>query len=530
MSDVTRIPSKAVRVVLFEDRAEVTREAPVSFAAGHAWVAIGGVSPFVDERSVEARVTKGDDGAPEVKVISARVRRRAHLENELGREQIEALEAEARAAERAIVEARRALDRAARAEARVKGLRAAWLGGVSAVPRGAREPEALASWSGSLATIEAAMSDALAQKAKARDAIADAEGAHERARARIVEGSVERPRCEAVIEVELAAKEARDATIEIVYRVPCALWRPEHTVRLDGPTPASGRSAPVEIITTATAWQRTGEAWEDVEVRFSTARPAHAASPPLIHDDLLTSRRKTADERRRIDVSMREQSVEVAGLDRGARAVDEMPGVDDGGEPMLFAPKGKVTIAGDGRPFRVEVQRVTVDATIERVLFPELAEVAHLRATATLAKGGPLLAGPARLARGKSLVGRAKLDFVGKGEPFELGLGVDDGVRVRRDLREERDVTAVIGTQKIKRHVQVFLSNLSHEPKRVLVSERIPVSEIEDLTITLTDAGGFTLEAKDGFLRREVDLGPHETLELGLGYDIRAAAKVVLPF
>ena len=29
----------------------------------------------------------------------------------------------------------------------------------------------------------------------------------------------------------------------------------------------------------------------------------------------------------------------VAGLDRGARAVDEMPGVDDGGEPLMWRPR-----------------------------------------------------------------------------------------------------------------------------------------------------------------------------------------------
>jgi uncharacterized protein (TIGR02231 family) len=249
-----------------------------------------------------------------------------------------------------------------------------------------------------------------------------------------------------------------------------------------------------------------------------------------VADDLLHARRKTPEERKQVVVEARDQVIAAAGLGRGARQLDEMPGVDDGGEPLLLAPKQKVTIASDGRPFRVEVQRATVPAKIERVLFPEVAEVAHLRATATLAKGGPLLAGPVRVARGQSLVGRAKIDFVGKGEPFEIGLGADDGVRVRREKTEERDTTAVIGTQKIKRKVQVFLSNLSNEPKSVLVTERIPVSEIEDVAITLTDAGGFVPKGKDGFLERAVELGPHETAELALGYEIRAAAKVVLPF
>ncbi|APR84629.1 Aspartate ammonia-lyase [Minicystis rosea] len=521
--------SKPVRVTLFEDRAEVTRAARVSIAAGSAWVSIAGVSPFVDERSVQARLAPNGEAAGDVRVIAARVRWIVHLERVLGREQIDALEATARRAEHGLVEARQALDRAGRAEARAEALRSAWIAGVSAVPRRAREAPVLASWSTSLRSIEEATAAALAEAATARAARSHAEDELARARAALAQGQMERPRYEAVLEVELQSAAARDVEIEVTYRVPCALWRPEHLVRLASSAPPQGQSAPLEIVTFATAWQCTGEVWDGVEVRFSTARPARAASPPLLTDDVLHSRRKTDEERRRVEVSMREQAVQVAGLERGTRAVDEMPGMDDGGEPLLFVPKGKVSIASDGRPFRVEVQRATVPAKIERVLFPEVAEVAHLRATATLTKGGPLLAGPIRVARGQSLVGRAKIDFVGKGEPFEIGLGVDDGVRVRREIVAERDVTAVIGTQKRKQRVWIFLSNLSNEPKRVLVTERIPVSEIEDVTVTLTEAGGFVLEGKDGFLRRDVDLGPHETTTLGLCYEMKAGAKVVLP-
>lgn len=524
MSDVT---SRAVRVTLFEDRAEVTRAAEAEIDAGIGWVALRGVSPWVDERSVQARLAGGDGG--KARVLAARVLRRAHLEKELGREQIEALEAEAREARRRVDEAERALDRAARAEERARGLRAKWIEAVSAVPRRARDAAVLASWREALGAIERAAAEALGEAAAARESRAKAADDLERAGQRLAEGSVERPRHEALIEVELDAAEAHRAAIEVTYRVPGALWRPEHLMRLASPPPPQGASAPLEIVTLATAWQRTGEAWDDVEVRFSTARPARAASPPPLADDVLASRRKTAEERSRVEVSLREQAVMTAGLDRGSRAVDEMPGVDDGGEPVVFAPKGKVSIASDGRPFRVEVQRASVDAKIERVLFPEVAPVAHLRATATLQKGGPLLAGPVRIARGKSLVGRSRIDYVGKGEPFEIGLGTDDGVRVRRAMTEERETVAVIGTQKIRRKVKVYLSNLSSEPRRVLVTERVPVSEIEDVEITLTDPSGFKREGEDGFLKREVELAANATEELGLAYEIRAAARVVLP-
>ena len=349
------IPSRARRVTLFEDRAEVTRGAEVDLPSGTTWVRLSGVSPFVDDRSVQARVVDGE----KARVHSARVRWRAHLEKELGREAIEALEAELRAARARAREAEDALERATAAGARAEGLRARWIEGAGAVPRGVRKEEVAAAWRASLAEIERALTEALSAAASAREAQRRAADDLARAQVRLSLGTVETPRYEAHVEVELAAAGAgvASAAIEVTYRVPCALWRPEHLIRLPGPAPAQGAEAKIEVVTLATAWQRTGETWDDVEVRFSTARPARDASPPALADDVLASRRKTDWERSRVEVSLREQAVMVAGLDRGTRAVDEMPGVDDGGEPLLFSPRERVSIAWDGRPFRIEVAR-----------------------------------------------------------------------------------------------------------------------------------------------------------------------------
>jgi hypothetical protein len=57
------------------------------------------------------------------------------------------------------------------------------------------------------------------------------------------------------------------------------------------------------IVTWATAWQATGEAWEHVKARFSTARPSRNAAAPSVADDVLRMRRKTEVERRQIRAS-----------------------------------------------------------------------------------------------------------------------------------------------------------------------------------------------------------------------------------
>lgn len=528
MTEAAPLPaqgSRAIRVTLFEDRAEVVRAGRVELRPGTQWVALGGVSPCVDDRSVQAKVA-----GEKATVLAARVRRTLHHEPTLGREAIEALENEEKVAWARAESAAKAQERALQELQRADQLIANWAKAVGGVPRKASETSALQSWREAYDAIDGASAAAMSAAGAARAAVLRAEDDAERAALRLREGLLEKPRWEATVEVQVRAEEARAVEVEATYRVPCALWRPEHLARLVTSDSREPRLGTVDIVTFATAWQRTGETWENVEIRFSTARPARAATPPALTPDVLAARKKTEEERKQVVVEAHEQSVALAGLDRGARQVDEMPGVDDGGIPRTYAPSVKVSIPSDGRPFRVEVARAVAKAEIARVLYPELASVAHLRATATHPGPDPLLAGPVRLVRGGSLVGRARLDFVGAGEPFELGFGADDGVRVRREQTEERETAMLTGAQKIKRAVTVYLSNLSGDARRVLVTERLPVSEIADVQVVPGDVHEWKSDPKDGFLKAEIELAPRATRTIKFAYEVRAGAKVRLPF
>lgn len=509
------LESKARSVTLFEDRAEVVRVVRAKVAAGPQRVAIGGVSVLVDDRAVEARV------AEPARVRAARVRWVLHGERVMGREEIEALEREQEAAADRVRAADLALDRAARREAQVGQMLWQWAQSMATAPRGIRKEEVLDRWRAALFELDSAAGEARAAAAAARAERLCADDDRRRAAARLAEGRRERPRAEAVIEVDLDVEQGGELEIEVTYRVACALWRPEHLARL-------GEGGAVELVTWATAWQATGERWEDVTARFSTARPARVATPPRLSDDVLSLRRKTAEERSRVVVEAREQAIAVAGLDRGARAVEEMPGVDDGGEPLVLEAMHPITLPSDGRPLRVEVSRRALKGQAELVLFPEAHAAAHVRATLTNTGAGPLLAGPVRVARGQSLVGRGKLGFVGAGEPFEIGFGTDDAVRVRRSVDEERD-TAFLGGQRIKRKVTVYLSNLSGVAKRVLVTERIPVSEVAEVEIAMGEAPGWTVD-KDGFVKGRFELGANEAKAVSFSYEIKASSGAVLPF
>lgn len=515
--------TRAVRVTLFEDRAEVLRKASFSAKSGVFTETCAGISMLVDDGTVQAHVVAGS-----ARVLSVRVLRRMHLEKALGREEIEALEKAYQDGRARIIKADQAIERTQRILQHHYQFSDQWIKSVALGPKNGADAKVIQEYRDAWRAVDEAASKTLVELDKARAERLQAERDMKAANRRLVEGQIESPRYEALVEVEIEAKEAGEITVEFSYRLPCALWRPEHLARLVQEKPES-KDGKIEIVTYAVAWQNTGESWNDIEVRFSTARPAKEASPPLLSDDLLQSRRKTDEERRQVVIEAREQNIGMAGLDHGAREVAEMPGVDDGGEPLHYTGKEKVTLPSNGRPFRVEIGRTNVNADVTRVLMASRSPAAHLRATATLSGSGPLLAGPVRLARGASMVGRAKMDFVGKGEPFELGFGPDDGIRVRRKEDEERDTQVLTGSQRIRRKVSLFLSNLSGSSRNVLVNERIPVSEIDEVEIQLLDPGGFKLDAKDGFLKTVVEIAPRATKIMKFSYEVRAGSKVVLP-
>jgi uncharacterized protein (TIGR02231 family) len=514
------VETRAERVTFFEDRAEVVRAGRCAVPAGPSRLRVEGVALTIDEATLTAGIKGG-----EARVVGARVRRIVRQVPVASTEEIAALEREHRQAQRAEIAARVEVGQAEAEQARTGHLAGCWDESFEHIPRG---KDAVESHRAAFEQIESAYVASIDRRSRAYEALERAGDDEKQAAARLALGRTTSPRHEAVIELQIESGQAQEIAFELVYRTPCALWRPEHLAHLDLPAGQGKRAATLTLHTFATAWQATGERWENVRCRFSTARPAQASSPPLIHDDVLSLRRKTDQEKQRIVVEQREQVLQQAGLGRGVTAVDEMPGVDDGGEPLWLEARAPVTILSDGAPVPVEVAVRTLPAEVDLIAYPERSELVHLRATATLSGGTPLLSGPVRLAIGPALVGLGKTRFVAQGAPFELGFGHDDDLRVRRRVEEKRETVPVIGTQKIARKVRLFVSNLSGAPKTLRLVERVPVSELREVQIEVVDPGGAQLDRREGMAAFDLRLGPGETTELALSYRIEAASKVEL--
>ena len=272
--------------------------------------------------------------------------------------------------------------------------------------------------------------------------------------------------------------------LSLEYAVRGARWVPSYVARIE--------SGSVELTMRASLVQRTGEDWTDVDLSLSAERPSLGVEPPELSDDELEVRPRPAT----VQVQAREQEIERAGggSDPSAAAPTVM-GIDDGGLGLVLRPATRATIAADGRPHRVTLSSFQSDAEVELLAIPLRSPLCHVRTRFTNHGKSPLLAGPVDLVRRAGVVGRGETGFLAAGERATLGFGSEPEVRVHRELREEQDEGSILSGS-VTRTVRVIIrvSNLGSSARQVLVQDRVPVSELEQVVVTVSAPEAFRLE------------------------------------
>lgn len=497
------------RVTLLEDRAQVRREGTLALEPGSHRVRIAGVAPVAADRTLVARASD-----PAARVLEARVTRRARIGT-----------AEQEAPVREAGEAREWLEQEARGLAlrqRVAQQRLAHtehaLGLV--VDSINREVLYAASFDERWAKdLEGLMASVRAVKDELRAYHVEAERLRSREAAQALQAAQRGPLAalETTVEVELLVERACTVTLSVDYMVPCALWRPTHRATLLGGT--------TRFECEAAVWQATGEDWSDVELLFSTARPTQRAEPPQLTDDRLRVQRRAE---KQVQVGVREEAIATTGEGQGVARKPALPGVDDGGETRTLPAAGRTSVAASGRLHKVAVFAFDAPAEVDRIARPERSPLVHLRSRQQNASPHPILAGPLELLRESGSVGRGEVGFVAPGEKFVIGWGADDGLRVAREQKEEREVARLTGKQTISRTVTLSLSNLEPLPASFTLEERVPVSELEQVKVELDEKRTAPAARPDaqGIVAWQVTLPARGTKTVTLAYRLLAAGSV----
>lgn len=502
-----RLAAPIQRVTLLEDRAQVRRAGTLELTPGDWRVVIDDVSPVLADRTLLCRA----EGAS---VLEARVVRRLRIGRVEASPDQAALQAERERLQQSATPVRNRLAALERHRDRLGDALDLLLEGINRELPWAERLEAR--WEEDLERLLEQRRQVLAELRARAIELEDLAG---RAGTAAL-NELARPGTpfETRLEIELRVTAAGPVRLELDYMVPCAMWRPVHRAALQG--------GQVRFECEGAVWQATGEDWEEVELSFSTARPTRRSEPPQLRDDRLRLQRR---QDKSVQVQVREEAIQTVGEGQAeAPPRQDLPGVDDGGETRTLGAPGRATIRATGRLHRVPIFVSQAPAEVDRIARPERSPLVHLRSKQVNTAPHPILAGPLELLRESGYVGLGEVGFVGPGERYVLGWGADDGLRVRRECEEEREVARLTGKQTITRTVKLQLSNLEPLPASFTLEERVLVSEVEQVKVAVDPAATQPPAQPDaqGIVSWAITVPPRGTREVKLVYRINASSAV----
>ncbi|WP_425413106.1 DUF4139 domain-containing protein [Micromonospora citrea] len=345
-------------------------------------------------------------------------------------------------------------------------------------------------------------------------------------------GKREPDRLAAEVTVSVDADEA-ELDLELTYLVDGARWQSSYDVRLVDDT--------VTVTWFGLVSQDTGEDWPECALELSTARPATATRvpeltpwyldrvPPVPPPMPVAAAGFGAMPAPAAPRAAPSGAVARSGTPR-PRVRESAATVEQGVTAATYRPARPVAVPADGSAHRATIAVLELPARLDHVTAPVRAAEAHLRATVRNTSSHTLLAGPAAVFHGADFVAAARLATWAPGEETELALGVDDRVRVERELSRRADTRATLGSTR-RRDVEYRISVANHTPRpaTVEVRDQLPVSRDEAVVVRESALVPPPAERTElGELTWRLRLGPGESGEITLGFRVELAKGVEL--
>ncbi len=347
------------------------------------------------------------------------------------------------------------------------------------------------------------------------------------------------------VTLDLEARAATEAEIDLTYHVSGASWRPLYDLVLDGER--------LNVSYLAEITQQTGEDWPEVALVLSTTRQGQSRTLPELSPWYIgrpQARRAPAGALLAAGRSMAPESapgppppdepgvVAFAGVagpaGRGrkaakARMLPAEQAESESGAGFTYTVARPLAVPGDGGPHKTMVAQFEADAVLDYLTVPVLAPEAYLRATVT--NGALLLLpGRARIFHGAQFVGETHLDMVAPGEEFEVQLGVDDQIKVERKLRRRTTSKALLGgTRTIDIAYEITVDNHRERTATVSVHDHIPVSTDGDIKVRARETTPPPAETDDlGEFTWNLDLAPRESATIKHRFTVEHPAQAAV--
>ena len=299
------------------------------------------------------------------------------------------------------------------------------------------------------------------------------------------------------------------ADVRVSYVVSEAGWSPVYDAEVS-------ESGQIQMKRYASAFQATGNDWEEVPVTFVVGNPLQSIAPPV-------AEKKT--------LGLAYSNVANAYSWQAQASFDdfeEMNGLghQDGAtsnaiDRYAFQPSNAINIPGDGTRERIYIEAFELDGDLSYLLMPEYSDDAYQLVNSGEWTKVQLVPGRVQVIAGGVYRGGYYMQLPAPGDTLQIPLGQDVRVRSSRTRVMDRCTSTVFGgSRKTTQSFEITLENQHNRPVSVAVQDAIPVANSSDIQVEVLGLSGGELDPVSGHVVWEFELAPNERRTLTFGYEI----------
>jgi uncharacterized protein (TIGR02231 family) len=343
----------------------------------------------------------------------------------------------------------------------------------------------------------------------------------------VLNAGLNRPTSEVLVNV--SCNENVTANILISYTVYDAGWVPAYDVR------AKDVQSPVQLIYNARVSQHTGEDWNRVAIKLSTANPQQRGDKPNLQPWYIDLEKPVG--------IMQDYNVVRSGITKKAYAVPLV--VEETEEESLMEPEVASTAASfteiserqtnlefniqipydipsDNKQYTINIQDNSLPASYEYYCAPKLDREAFLVARITDWENLNLLSGEINLFFEGTYVGKSNLNVRNTNDTLDLSLGRDKGIVVTRVKMKDFTEEKTIGSNKREtRAWEITIRNNKKQAINLRIEDQLPVSMNKDIEVEPLDYSGGNYNKETGRVVWKVKMEPSDEKKLRVSFAIK---------
>lgn len=303
------------------------------------------------------------------------------------------------------------------------------------------------------------------------------------------------------VELKIFVKENSNVEISVSYIVYNANWSPVYDLRLNS------NKKILQLSYNAIVKQRTGENWENVELKLSTAQPQLAGTCPELspwYVDIFTYQPPPPSQKIRAKVKAKKELMKMSGSTIAPEGLlDELKEdmfeeepmeieeaiVETGATSVVFAIPGSNTISDNYEEHKVGISSFELEAELEYNSVPKLSPFAYLTASCINETDFPLLSGKTNVFLDNSFVSNSKLNLVAPNEKFKTSLGIDEGIKIEHKLvnKLSKDEGIFSKKSKVIFEYKIEVTNNKPSESHIKIKDQIPIAQNQEIKIELIE-------------------------------------------